>query len=56
MIRKKLLYCGQNYDIMDKTIVLYGEQWNFDLRRKKKHGRKSKTKKLLFIMEKTMVK
>ena len=35
MIRKKLLYCGQNYDIMDKTIVLYGELWNFDLRRKK---------------------
>ena len=41
---------------MDKTMVLYQELhvWNFDLRRKKR-GRLPKTKKVWFIMERTMV-
>ena len=42
---KKLWYFGQNYGTMDKTMVLYRELWNFDLRRGKK-GRLPKTKNL----------
>ena len=43
-------YCTieKNYGTMDKTMVLYWELWNFDLRWKK-HGRLPKTKKLWFI-------
>ena len=42
----------KNYGTMDKTMVLYWELWNFNLRRRK-HVRLPKTKKLWFIMEKT---
>ena len=31
-IEKKLLYYGQNYGTMAKTMVLYRELFNFDLR------------------------
>ena len=47
----KLWYYGKNYGTRDKTMILYWELWNFDLRRKK-HGRLPKTKKLWFIMKK----
>ena len=37
---------GKNYFTIEKSMVLYREPWNFDLRRKK-HGRLPKTKKKL---------
>ena len=35
----------KTYGTMDKTMELYRELWNFDLRMKTKHGRLPKTKK-----------
>ena len=43
-----------NSDLLWENMVLWKKLWNFDLRRKKKHGRLPKTKKLRFIKEKTM--
>ena len=42
----KLWYYEQNYTTIDQTIVLYQEIRNSDLRRKRKHGRLSRTKTL----------
>ena len=50
LLQKTMVLC-KNYGTMDKTMVLYRELWNFDLRRKK-HDRLPKTRKLCFIMEK----
>ena len=36
----------KNYPSMDKTMVLYRELWNFDLRRKK-HDRSQKSETLI---------
>ena len=44
----------KNYGTMAKTMVLYRELWNYDLRRGK-HCRLPKTKKLSFINEKLKV-
>ena len=49
----KLWFYGQNYGTIIKTMVLYRDLWNFDLRRKK-HDRLPKTKKLWFIMDKKL--
>ena len=40
----EFLFTMENYGTMEKTMVLYREQWNFDLRRK--NGRLPKTKNL----------
>ena len=47
----KLWYYGTKLWYYEKTMVLYRELWNVDLRRKK-HGRLPNAKKVLFIMEK----
>ena len=60
----KLWYYGQNYGTMDKTMVLWTKLWyyeqNYDIiprtiELRFKHGRIPKTKKVLFIIENTLV-
>ena len=50
----KLCYFGTFVYYGKKPMVLYREQWNFDLRRKKKHGRLAKNKKFDSEWKKTM--
>ena len=40
----KTMVLGKNYGTIEKTMVLYRELWNFDLRRDKQ-GRLPETKK-----------
>ena len=49
---EKLWYYGKNYGTMNKTMVLYWELWNFDLRRKKTIGDYQKLRDLGFKWKK----
>ena len=51
---EKLWYYGKNYGTMEKKLWYYTENYRTSIYEEKKHGRLPNTKKLWFIMEKTM--